>query len=124
MEQVLWYAARRLAVLVAGVVLVVGAALVLGRRPAADAAVVSALVVGASVLTAVSLGVVAYAWRELRPPPPPKPVAAADVYRRSARGGAGEDEEPDYARAARASALAFVLLALAGTAAVVAAAMR
>jgi hypothetical protein len=122
MERVLWYAARRLNILVAGVVLVVGAALVFGGRRGGDAIVISSLVIGAAVLTLVSLGIVAYAWRELDPIVAPKPVRASEVYRRSA--AAEADDEPDQSRAARASALAFSLLAIAGAAAVVAAAMR
>jgi hypothetical protein len=119
MERVLWQATRRLAVLVVGVVLTVGSVVALGER---HAVVASAAAIGSALLAAVALAVVAYAWREQKEPPPAPLASARTIYRHPAR--VEIDAAPGIRRAARASALAFMLLSFAGTAAIVAAAAR
>jgi hypothetical protein len=118
-ELVVWNAARRLAVLVMGALVLVAVAFVRDGRIRGLPAVTGALAVG---LFVVALRPLLRASRHLRDARrPPERPAAAMAYR---AGASVEDRDPVERSATHEAATALMLLALAGALTVVAAAAR
>jgi len=116
-EELIWSAAKRLAVLVAGSLALVAVAFSLDRhvRPFAGASAGLAL-----ACVAMSLVALAQARRLQRVETLPEPLAPSSIYRTNA----SAPQEVDLTRATRSAAIAFVLLSLAGAMTIVAAAAR
>ncbi len=119
MELVVWNAARRLALIVAGAMLLVAVPFVRDARVGPLPGVAGAV---AFALLALSLVPLVRARRLLRlAAQPPAPPAASRTYRASAK---AEDLDPVERAATHHAAIALVLLAFAGSLVVVAAAAR
>jgi hypothetical protein len=118
-ELVVWNAARRLAVLVLGALILASVPFVrdarIGLLPAASGGLAMALLVVALLPLTRASRLLREAHR------PPKPPPAALVYRASA---GEEDRDPEERSATHQAAVALMLLALAGAFTIVAAAAR
>jgi hypothetical protein len=118
-ELVVWNAARRLAILVVGALLCVAVPFVvdarIGTLPAAAGGLAVALLVAAVVPLVRARRMLHVAAQ------PPDAPPASEAYRASAK---AEDLDPVERAATHHAAIAFLLLALAGSLVIVAAASR
>jgi len=121
-ELVVWNAARRLAVLVSGALALLGAAVAYDRRLGVLSGATAGLALALLLVALVPLLRASQFLRTMTVPP--KTPAPSMVYRANPTAGDTDERDRVERSATHQSAVAFLLLALAGSLAVVAAAAR